>query len=66
VAGKIKLIIEKIIEERARGNDTIRNTTRAKLVLKGFNPDSFTIKSEDDPEIISSLQKIAVEMGVKL
>jgi hypothetical protein len=66
VAGKINQIIDKIIEERSKGNETIRNSTRAKLILKGFNPEKYSIASEDTPEIISRLQQIAIEMGVKL
>lgn len=66
MAGKIKQVIDRIIEERAKGNDTIRHTTRTKLLLKGINPDSYSITSEDNPEIITKLQQIAIEMGVKI
>lgn len=66
MAGKIKQIIDKIIEERAKGNETIRNSTRAKLILKGLNPEKFTVASEDNPDTIIRLQQIAAEMGVKL
>jgi hypothetical protein len=66
VAGKIKQLIDKIIEERAKGNETIRHTTRTKLLLKGINPDSYTVISEDNPEMMSKLQQIAIEMGVKI
>jgi hypothetical protein len=66
VAGKIKLVIDKIIEERSKGNETIRNITRAKLMLKGINPEGYTIISNDDPEVLARLSQIAVEMGVKL
>jgi hypothetical protein len=66
VAGKIRQIIDKIIEERAKGSEIIRNSTRTKLILKGFNPDKFNGTTEDKPEMIARLQKIAVEMGVKI
>ena len=49
MSGKIKRVIQEIIEKRSRGNETIRSTTRTRLVLKGVNPDHFTDLSEDDP-----------------
>jgi hypothetical protein len=66
VAGKIKQTIEKIIEQRSKGNQTIRNTTEVKLILKGINPDKYTQDSPDNPEILAKLQQIASEMGVNL
>jgi hypothetical protein len=66
VAGKIKKMIDYIVEERAKGNEIVRNTTRTKLVLKGFNPDKYTATSEDNPETIAELEKIAAGMGIKL
>jgi hypothetical protein len=66
VAGKIKLMIDKIIEQRSKGNETIRNITKAKLMLKGVNPDGYSIISEDDPQVIARLVQIAGEMGVKI
>jgi hypothetical protein len=66
VAGKIKKIIDRIIADRAKGSELIRNTTRTKLILKGINPDKFTDASEDSPDTLAKLQQIAVEMGIKL
>ncbi len=66
MAGKIKEMIEKIIEERSKGNEVVRNTTHAKLILKGVNPEKFSVNSEDNPEVITRLKQIAAEMGVKL
>jgi hypothetical protein len=66
VAGKIKQLIDRIIEERSKGNETIRNTTRAKIMLKGINPGMYTALSPDDQETIARLQQIASDMGVKI
>jgi hypothetical protein len=66
VAGKIKQIINKIIAERSKGNETLKATTRTKLILKGINVNNFNEKSEDDPVIITKLQEIAKEMSVQL
>ena len=66
MAGKIKQMIDRIIEERSHGNATIRNTTEAKLTLKGINPRKYSASDADDPEVIARLQQIAIDMGVKL
>ena len=64
MAGKIKNLIDLIIEKRSNGNPTIVGTTRAKLVLKGVNPNHYTASSEDDPAVIEQLRRIAKEFGV--
>ena len=33
----VKLMIDEIIEERFKGNPRIKEMTRTKLILKGFN-----------------------------
>lgn len=66
MAGKVKQMIDRIIDERSRGNATIRITTIAKLTLKGIDPAKYTGADADNPEVIAKLQQIAVEMGVKL
>jgi hypothetical protein len=66
VAGQIHKLIQNIIETRSKGSETIRNTTRAKLIIKGINPDKYTSISEDNPETIAKLYQIAGEMGVKI
>lgn len=66
MSGKIKKIIEKIISEKAQGDPVLMKTTRLKLILKGINVDSFTIVSEDDPEVIAKLIDIAKEFKIDL
>ncbi len=64
--GKIKGMIDRIIAERAKGNTTLINTTRTKLVLKGIDPDKFNAQSADDPALMDKLQLLAHEMGITL
>ena len=52
MAGKIKLMIDEIIEERSKGNPTVANAIYAKLMLKGINYKKYTSTSEDDPAVI--------------
>lgn len=64
MAGQIKKIIDRIIEERSKGNPAIAQMTIAKLILKGLNPNKFNDMSEDDPDIINRLINIAKQLNV--
>lgn len=66
MSGKIKKMIDTIIEQRSKGSPIIAGTVKIKLILKGINPDKFTIYSDDDPVIIKKLEQIAVDLGVDL
>jgi len=66
MAGKIKLMIDKIIKDKSKGNNTIAACTRTKLILKGISVDKYTAVSPDDPEIINKVTQIAKELGVTL
>ncbi|MEN8908149.1 MAG: hypothetical protein ABF289_19520 [Clostridiales bacterium] len=66
MAGQIDMMIKQIIEKRSKGNPSIENLTRAKLVLKGFNPANYNASSPDDPAIIVKLKKLATELKVTL
>ncbi len=64
--GKIKQIIEHIVRQRAGNDAVLIDTTKTKLILKGINPDRFTVQSADDPAVIEKLKTIAAEMGVRI
>jgi hypothetical protein len=66
MAGNIKRMIDRIVEQRAKGNPIVIDTTKAKLSFKGVNPDRFTSASLDDPAIEAKLKDIAADMGVTL
>lgn len=66
MAGSIKIMLDKIIAQKAKGNATIINVTKTKLILKGINPDKFTSASEDDQIIIQKVRSIAKEMDVTI
>jgi len=66
MAGKIKAIISEIIEKRSQGNTTIATVTRAKILLKGINPDKYTSESDDDPAVIEKLKSLAESIGVSI
>ncbi len=66
MAGQIRRILDTIIQKRSKGSTTVAMTTKAKLILKGFNPDSFGYGSPDDPEMLVKVRQLAAELGVKL
>lgn len=65
MAGKIKKMIDEIIEERSKGNPAIAEMTIAKLILKGLNPKRFDDNCDDDVVIIEKLMNIAKQLNVK-
>jgi len=64
--GRIKQIIDQIVRQRAGNDAVLVDTTKTKLILKGVNPDRFTVQSPDDPAVIEKLKIIATEMGVRI
>jgi hypothetical protein len=64
--GKIKQMIDTIIEQRAKGSHIIASTIKIKLILKGINPDKYTSESPDNIDVIKKLDKLAEELGLKL
>lgn len=66
MAGQIRKAIDKIINEKSRGNQTIASTVRTKMILKGISVDKYTLTSPDDPEVMKKLQAVAAEYGIKL
>ena len=64
MAGQIKALIDKIVSQRAKGNETIALTTKTKILLKGINPNQWTASSPDDPLIITKIKQIGQELGI--
>ena len=62
MAGKIKLMIEKILAERSKGNETLARVIKTKLILKGIKPAKYSDQSDDDPEIIKKLEKMLQDL----
>ena len=64
--GKIKKMIDAIIEEKSKGSDLIKLTLKTKFVLKGIDPEKFDELSKDDPAVISKLKAIAEKLNVDI
>lgn len=63
MAGTIKLMIEKILAERSKGNETLVGVIKTKLILKGINPEKYDEHSDDDPKIIRKLKKMTQDVS---
>ncbi len=66
MAGQVKKIIDTIIQKRCSGNPALINTTKAKFMLKGINPDKYSAVSPDEPDIIEKLKNLAKELGISI
>lgn len=62
MAGKIKMMIDSIIDQRAKDNVMLQGVIRTKLMLKGIDPKKFTMQSDDDPAIISKLELLVKDL----
>lgn len=62
MAGKIKQMIDTIIDQRAKGNQMLVGVIKTKLMLKGIDPNKFSTQSDDDPAIIAKLEAVVKEL----
>jgi hypothetical protein len=62
MAGKIRQMIDSIIDQRAKDNPMLERVIKTKLILKGINPNKYTLQSEDDPLILGKLEKMIAEL----
>lgn len=64
MSGRIKKLIDEIIEKRSGGNPTLATITRTKLILKGIDPDKYDDKTVDDPAVLQKVEQIARNIGI--
>lgn len=58
MAGKIRQMIDFIINQRAKDNPMLERVIKTKLMLKGVNPKNYTLESQDDPAVIQKLERM--------
>ena len=61
MAGKIKEMIDTLVNRRAQGNSVLEGVVKIKLILKGIDPKMYTQESDDDPAIIAKLEYLIKE-----
>ncbi len=64
--GQIKRLLDTIVAVRGKGNQVFIDGTRTKLILKGLDPDRFTLTSPDDPAVLTRVRQAAADLGVSL
>ncbi|MBC9784081.1 hypothetical protein H1S01_06090 [Heliobacterium chlorum] len=64
--GRIKQIIDKVVQVKGRGNPILIKSTKLKFTLKGIDPEAYTMSSPDDPLLIARVEDIARSFGVPL
>jgi hypothetical protein len=57
-------MLDSILEQRSKGNPTIRMATKTKLILKGLDPERFSAATADDLAVIAKVRAIAAEWGL--
>lgn len=62
MAGKIKMMIDSIIQQRAKNNPMLEGVIRTKLMLKGVDSKKYTLQSDDDPAVISKLEALMKDL----
>ena len=62
MAGKIRQMIDTVINQRAKDNEMLAGIIKTKLLLKGIDSNKFTPQSADDPAIISRLEALLKDL----
>lgn len=66
MAGQIKQLIDRIIDQKAKGDQALVYLMQAKLTLKGIHVKKYDIHSDDDPVIMEKLRQIAKDFEVTI
>jgi hypothetical protein len=62
MAGKIRRMIDSVLQQRAMGNPMLEKIIKTKMILKGVNPTKYTLESEDDPVVLDKLERMLREL----
>ena len=66
MTGRVKYMIDTLIDKRSHGNPALVKMMHIKLKLKGISPDHYSWTSEDDPVVIEKLNNLAKELGINI
>ncbi len=62
MAGQIKKMIDRIVEQRSEGNKVLQGVVKMKLILKGIDPKNYTETSPDDQAVLGKLLDLMQEL----
>lgn len=60
MAGKVREMIDHIVNTRAKGDKTIEMVIKTKMIMKGVDPDKYYAQSYDDPIAIAKLDRMNI------
>lgn len=64
MAGKIRQLLDRVIDQRSQGDAILAITTTTRIILRGVDPARFDANSEDDPMILERVRDMALEFGI--
>jgi hypothetical protein len=64
--GRTKLLIDSIITQRSGGDPMVAKMLKTKFMLKGINPDAYSLDTPDDPSIVRRLTDLAGKLGIRI
>jgi hypothetical protein len=64
--GKAKILIDELIEKKAKGNSFQIYNVRMKLMLKGIMVDKITESSNEPLDVIAKIYEVAKDFNIEL
>ena len=64
--GKVKRLVDTLIEKRANGNHFLELDLQMKLLFKGINIKEITDDTPDDPGTLSKIYEMAEQFNIEL
>ena len=64
--GRVRRLIDRYLDLRSQGNETLLPFLRSHLILKGIRPDEWDDTTTDDPATIALLERLLEELDVRV
>jgi hypothetical protein len=62
--GRIRQMLDRILQHPSRGGGSRVMALRTKLLLRGIDPDAYTHQTPDDPVVLRQVEEIAHRLGI--
>lgn len=66
MAGKIKTMIDVIVQKRSNGDKLLAEMTKTKIIMKGINIEHYSSTTPDDDKVIEKLKGLARELNLDI
>lgn len=64
--GKIKNMVDELIQKRANGKEALEINTRMKLLMKGIDVKKIDHQTPDDHKMIEKILQVAKDFNIQL